>query len=246
MTLASGCGLQELTELSNFLDSTMKLNSTAAFTLILLTLMFAAGLVSAAGGLSIGQEALKGITQPDTRPTNNVPRRPSNANRQKEFVPVKEEEILAAVKERIGSTSRARQSTPSTDKTDKDKTAAKSETAIKGNFPMTTQSQGVVLAINSVTKQGDSLVLKVNLRNTGKQSVQFLYSFLNVTDERGRALSASTDGLPAELPASSESFTGTISVPTALLDRVRTLSLDLTDYPDQQLQLKVADIPIVP
>lgn len=227
----------------------MKLNSTAAFTLILLTLMSAAGLVSAAGGLSIGQEALKGITQPDTRPTSNVPRRASSTGGQKEFVPLKEEEILTAVKERIGSNSRARQATPNTDKaadkSDKDK-AAKADAVIKGSFPMTTQSQGVVLAINSVAKQGDALVMKVNLRNTGKQSVQFLYSFLNITDERGRALSASTEGLPAELPASSESFSGTISVPTALLDQVRTLSLDLTDYPDQQLQLKVGDIPVAP
>lgn len=227
----------------------MKLNSTAAFTLILLTLMSAAGLVSAAAGLSVGQEALKGITQPDTRPTSNVPRRSSSSSGQKEFIPLKEEEVLAAVKERIGSTSRARQATPNTDKAadkaDKDK-ATKADAVIKGSFPMTTQSQGVILAINSVAKQGDALVMKVNLRNTGKQSVQFLYSFLNITDERGRALSASTEGLPAELPASGEGFSGTISVPTALLDQVRTLSLDLTDYPDQQLQLKVGDIPVAP
>ncbi len=224
----------------------MKLNSTAAFTLILLTLMLAAGLVSAAGGLTVGREALKGITQPDTRPTSNVPRRQTaSATQQKEFVPLKEEEILAAVKDRIGSTSRARKPNSGPEKAEKaEKTAAKTGTAMKGNFPITAQSQGVVMEINSVTKQADSLVLKVSLRNTGKQSVQFLYSFLNVTDERGRALSASTEGLPAELPASGESFAGTISVPAALLDKVQALSLDLTDYPDQQLQLKMANISI--
>lgn len=223
----------------------MKLNSTAAFTLILLTLMSAAGLVSAAGGLTVGQEALKGITQPDTRPTSNVPRRQAGRSTgQKEFVPLKEEDILAAVKERIGSTSRARQATPGTEKSEKEKNLDQGTAAGKGNFPLTAQSQGVTLTINSVAKQGDALVLKVNLRNTSKQSVQFLYSFLNVTDERGRALSASTEGLPAELPASGASFAGTISVPAALLDQVQSLSLDLTDYPDQQLQLKVANIPV--
>jgi hypothetical protein len=221
----------------------MKLNSTAAFTLILLTLMSAAGVVSAAGGLTVGQEALKGITQPDTRPTSNVPRRQAGRSTgQKAFVPLKEEDILAAVKERIGSTSRVRQATSGTEKPEKEKSL--DQATGKVNFPLTAQSQGVALTINSVAKQGDALVLKVNLRNTSKQSVQFLYSFLNVTDERGRALSASTEGLPAEVPPSGESFSGTISVPAALLDQVQSLSLDLTDYPDQQLQLKVANIPV--
>jgi hypothetical protein len=223
----------------------MKLNSTAAFTLILLTLMFAAGVVSAAAGLTVGREALKGITQPDTRPTSSVPRRQSSsATQQKEFVPLKEEEILASVKDRIGGATRSRKASGTPDKPEKEKATDKPETTIRGNFPITAQSQGVAMEISSVSKQTDSLVMRVSLRNSGKQSVQFLYSFLNVTDERGRALSASTEGLPAELPASGESFTGTISIPTVLLDKVQSLSLDLTDYPDQQLQLKVSNIPV--
>jgi hypothetical protein len=55
-----------------------RINSTVALTFILLTLMFGAGIVSAAAGFSIGREALKGITQPDARPTNKVNRKNPN------------------------------------------------------------------------------------------------------------------------------------------------------------------------
>jgi hypothetical protein len=50
----------------------MKLNVTIAFTVALLFSMFAAGLMSAAWGFAVGREALKGVTQPDVRPTNNL------------------------------------------------------------------------------------------------------------------------------------------------------------------------------
>jgi hypothetical protein len=82
------------------------------------------------------------------------------------------------------------------------------------------------------------------MKNDGSNPVRFLYSFLNVTDDQGRALSAITEGLPGELPANSQEFTGTVSIPTALLEDAKKLSLTLTDYPDQKLQLKMAEIPV--
>jgi hypothetical protein len=57
-------------------------------------------------------------------------------------------------------------------------------------------------------------------------------------------LSAITEGLPGEVPANGEEFTGTVSIPTALLEDAKSLSLTLTDYPDQKLQLKMSEIPI--
>lgn len=87
-------------------------------------------------------------------------------------------------------------------------------------------------------------MLNVRLKNEGGDAVRFLYSFLNVTDNQGRALSAITDGLPGELPATGEEFSGTVSIPSALLEDAKTLSLTLTDYPDQKLQLKMSEIPI--
>jgi hypothetical protein len=79
----------------------MKLNSTVALTFVLLALMFGAGLVSAAWGLVVGREALKGITQPDTRPANNLAQRKGNAPRREDVVILKEEDIIANVKARM-------------------------------------------------------------------------------------------------------------------------------------------------
>jgi hypothetical protein len=67
---------------------------------------------------------------------------------------------------------------------------------------------------------------------------------LNVTDDQGRALSAITEGLPGELPPTGEAFSGTVSIPTALLEDAKKLSMTLTDYPDQKLQLKMSEIPV--
>ncbi|MDJ1182224.1 hypothetical protein [Roseofilum casamattae] len=75
----------------------MRLNSTVALTLILLSMMFGAGLISAALGFNIGREALKGITQPDSSPSSTmVNRQPGTTG--KTAVPIlKEEEILKRV-----------------------------------------------------------------------------------------------------------------------------------------------------
>jgi hypothetical protein len=67
---------------------------------------------------------------------------------------------------------------------------------------------------------------------------------LDVTDDQGRALSANTEDLPWELPPNGKIFSGTVSISTALLDDVKKLSMTLTDYPEQQLQLQMLDIPV--
>lgn len=85
----------------------MKVNSTVALTFVLLALMFGAGLVSAAWGLVVGREALKGITQPDTRPANNLAQRKGNAPRREEVVILKEEDIINSVKARVSGGGKA-------------------------------------------------------------------------------------------------------------------------------------------
>lgn len=111
-------------------------------------------------------------------------------------------------------------------------------------FPLKSQDQGVTLVVNSASQLGDSLLLNITLKNEGTQAVQFLYSFLNVTDEQGRTLAAYTNGLPDELPANGEEFFGTVSIPIALLENAKKLSLALPDYPGQKLHLKISDIPV--
>lgn len=75
----------------------MKLNSTVALTLILLVSMVAAGFASASWGTALGREALKGITQPDTRPTSNKAGGQTGARRE-ELAVLPENTIIANVK----------------------------------------------------------------------------------------------------------------------------------------------------
>lgn len=219
----------------------MKLNSTVALTLLLLVSMVVAGLVSASWGSSLGREALKGITQPDTRPTNSKVTGQAGSARREELAVLPEEEIIANVKARMnGST--VKEVTPKSSASPK---AATPTDAAKTQLPVTATSQDVMLEIKSMRKQGEFLVLAVSLRNNSSQPVRFVYDALNVTDEQGRTLKATTDGLPVELPASSNAFPGTISIPANLLDGVQKVSLSLPDYPDKRLQLQVSNIPLV-
>jgi hypothetical protein len=228
----------------------MKLNSTVALTLILLTLMLGAGCVSGLWGFALGHEALKGVTQPDTRPTSKMKGRKA-PSQQATVVLLKEEDILASVKTRIdGKGKNAKPEKPKDDDQQAKETPAPQKTQSPEDdnpqlgFPVTSQNQGVTMEVRSARYSGGALLLKVNLKNEGSKTVRFLYSFLDVTDDQGRSLSASTEGLPAELPPGNEKFSGTVSIPTALLDDVNKLSLTLTDYPDQQLRLQLSGIPV--
>ena len=218
----------------------MKLNSTVALTLILLVSMVVAGLVSASWGSSLGREALKGITQPDTRPNNSKAGNRTGNARREELAVLPESDIIANVKVRMnGGTGKDLKASPAAT------TKAAPTSTAKTQLPMTATSQDVVLEVKSMRQQGESLVLAVSLRNGSKQPIRFVYDALNVTDEQGRTIKASTEGLPAELPASSDTFPGTVSLPANRLDGVQNVSLSLTDYPDKRLQLQLSNIPLV-
>lgn len=76
----------------------MKVNPTVALTFILLVLMFGAGMVSGSWGFAIGREALKGITQPDVRPTSNIGNRKGAQPHTDEIEILKESDVLKSVK----------------------------------------------------------------------------------------------------------------------------------------------------
>ena len=237
----------------------MKFNSTVAPTLILLAMMLGAGFVSAMWGFTIGHEALKGVTQPDVRPTKKLAEN-QQVSLGKEGVPIlREEDILVNVNEYIkgkikdSKSENAEEKDNQADKTQSQQKPTPTPSATQASFtttnpslklPVKSQDRGVTLEVRSATQQGGSLLLNVSLKNDGTNPVRFLYSFLNVTDDQGRALSAITEGLPGELPPNSEAFSGTVSIPTALLEDAKKLSLTLTDYPDQKLQLKMSEIPV--
>ncbi|MBD2384148.1 hypothetical protein [Cylindrospermum sp. FACHB-282] len=228
----------------------MKINSTILLTLILLTLMLGAGSVSALLGFNMGSSALKGVTTPDGRPTTKFTSS-KTANAQQGGVELlKEEDILKIVKSRINDKAKSAKSEKVAEDEEEIKPKAKEkpqevveEKPLPG-FPVAAENEGVLLSVQSARYSGGDLILKVKMQNKGADSVRFLYSFLDVTDEKGRTLSAITEGLPAELPANGPTFSGTVSIPTALLDDVKKISLALTDYPAQKLKLQVSDIPV--
>jgi hypothetical protein len=222
----------------------VKVNPTVTLTLILLFLMVGAGITSASWGYQLGREALKGITQPDTRPVNNITdSQGKSLRREGNLAFLKENDILANVKARMGG---AAEAAANSDK------AAKTETSAKANpkpdaasgLPLFVESRAVTLGVQAVRKQGTSLILEVSMQNNSTKGVQFLYSSMEITNDQGRLLSASTQGLPEELAPNGELDKGTIAVPLDLLDGAKSLSLSLTDYPEQQVQLQLSGIPV--
>ncbi|MCL2928655.1 MAG: hypothetical protein O4861_22560 [Trichodesmium sp. St16_bin4-tuft] len=221
------------------------MNSSIFLTLGLLALMFGAGLSSASWGFKLGREALKGITQPDTRPTNNLAGPQSNSNRREGLVLLKEEKIVLNVKNTIINGGVVEKKTTVGESQKKQGKVESSQiNQSQQTFPIISSDAGVVLEINDIRRWGNSLVLDVNLKNKGDRAVRFLYSFLNIKDEQGRVISASTEDLPGELPPNARRYYGIITIPVALLDNAKEISLELTDYPDQKLDLKISKIKI--
>lgn len=205
--------------------------------------MFGAGVGSASFGYNIGRRALRGITQPDMRPTNNLTGNQTNPARGDQLVFLKEQEIVANVKKVMAGGGEPEPKNTNTSQAPAPSPSPSPGTPVK--FPIKGQDQQVVMEVSAVRRRNNALLLDVSLKNEGSKPIRFLYSFLNVTDDQGRALSATTEYLPEEIPANSNPYYGTVSVPTSLLDDAKTISLVLTDYPDQKLQLQLSGIPVL-
>ncbi len=236
-----------ISNLNYFNNRVMKFNSTVALTLILLVMMLGAGTVSALWGFALGHEALKGVTQPDINPAKKLAGNRQASDQQKELKIVDEREILIRVYDRTHG--KGEKPKGAADKNEKENQSAIEDgedraSTQRSNFPLKDRDRGITLEVLKATQQEGSLLLDVKLRNDGSETVRFLYSFLDIRDEQDRPLSAITDGLPAEVPANGENFSGTVRIPMALLNDAQQLSLALSDYPDEQLQLKIPAIPV--
>jgi hypothetical protein len=224
----------------------MKINRTVVLTLLLLIAMLASGGVSGMLGFTLGSEALKGITQPDISPSKKQAVKKRAPKQSVEML--SERDIIKQVKEHINKNKNAKpdKAPPPAKSEDKDKNKEpdKNKNSALGSFPFTVKDQGVTLEVKSSSIKDNNFVLSLGLKNETTKPIRFLYSFLNVNDDQGNALTSVTEGLPGELPGNNEEFTGTVSIPTSLLKDAQKLSLNLTDYPDQKLQLKVANIPV--
>lgn len=235
----------------------MKINSTIKLTLLLLVVMSGAGTASAYFAYRAGHEALQGVNQPDFNPTNKLKDIKKTSTKPVKFKPIDEKTILIKVYNHTNGKNQPSASEKETKKEDKEIEEKESSQSAEQNaqtegdtqtlagFPLKAEDNGVSLEVSDAQNQGNTIALTVNLKNEGTQPIRFLYSFLEVTDNQGRSLSAITEGLPEELPPNNESFQGTIKIPTVLVNDSNTLALNLTDYPDQKLKLSLADIPIV-
>jgi hypothetical protein len=234
------------TTISLVSDSTGKINSTFLFVLALFVVAIVSGLSCGFWAYSQGTEALKSINKPDDNPTRKLAGKQQNTKSNKPYL-LDESKILKDLSSMTNKADNSKKNEASKKETKtKDLSPNKNiiENKINSISPLIAQKDGVTLEVLDVIREGNSLTLEVNLRNESSQPVRFLYSFLEIRDDRDRALSAITDGLPSELPENSENFSGTIRIPTALLDEVNSLSLVLTDYPDQKIELKLDAIPV--
>jgi hypothetical protein len=223
----------------------MKLNSTVTFTFALLFLMLGAGLASAFSGFSIGRDALKGITQPDSRPQKTRAKSANSTEAKDGMSLMNESDIIKSMKERIASTAKGggRTDKSGDDKSaDKDKPVAAAPPTVK--LPLSNNVEGVTLEVLSSRREGDATLLDMTIKNASPKTVQFRYTFLTVTDDQGRIVAAETIGLPSEVPSNSETFSGSVKLPTSSLKDAKSVTLQMSDYPEQKLQFRLADIPI--
>ena len=232
-------------------DERLNFGITLWLILALFLMMICAGVGSSYLAYILGQEALKAVTQPEVNTEDPVNQKRPLGGDHKGLKIINEKEILVKVNNRINShnnQNNKNRSSVSQAKPYNSRVIANYESQSKPVdsklFPMQDSSQGITLELSNARYQGSSLLLSLNLKNESQQSVRFLYSFLNVRDDRGKPLSAITEGLPGEIPANGKKFQGTLRIPAILLDDTKTISLTLTNYPEQNLELDLKQIPV--
>ncbi|MEB3275104.1 MAG: hypothetical protein ACO4AI_10060 [Prochlorothrix sp.] len=240
----------------------MRVNPRVVFTFALLGITAGMGALGFIWGSTLAQKALAGISQPEmglsrrsassrtssagadavTKPdgqgTGGTIAAASEAvDPETDIVFLSEEALLQTVQEIQQQSSQPSQSG--------DRTTPDSSTLLLAQFPFTAQNQGVMLEIRSARAAQDVVILDTYLRNDSTETVRFLYSnFLEVTNEQNQPLTAFVEGLPGELSAMGEMFSGEIRIPQNLIGSSKTLTVKLADYPDRTVTLEVIGIPI--
>lgn len=206
--------------------------------LLLMALTGLVTTVTAVIGYHLGQNSLRGVSQPVVNPI--LGNALSQSGQERDMI-LDEAEIIARTQAMI-----AQMSDPATEpETVPDPTGeSEPQTREQYRLPIVAEDKGVRLEIRSVQSKGQNLLLNVTLKNDSSQGVQFIYTFLEVKDDRGNLLSAITEGLPTELPAGSDLATGVIAIPKSSLAQTKTLTLRLASYPNQDVQLQAANIPV--
>ncbi len=230
------------------MKKSIKGDRTLLLTSILLFFMLAAGIMSGVLGFVSGHEALKGVTQPDIRPNNNKGSNPANINT-KGLELVQEQEMIATIKKQMGVEEPKKDAQQAKDAKQK---AAAFEKAVKNDpkaglpiakLPIVSEDQGIRLTVKSIQSKGNDLELRVTLANNGSQPVNFGQGTINVLNDRSQGISSSTSGLPDSLAASGKETQIVLTIPKNALDKVKSVSLQLTDV-DKKLQLEASGVPV--
>jgi hypothetical protein len=229
------------------MKKSIKSDRTLLLTSILLFFMLAAGIISGVLGFVSGHEALKGVTQPDIRPTNNKGGNQQNINT-KGLELVKEQELIATMKKQMGVEEPKKDSQQAKDAKQK---AAAFEQAVKNDpktrlplakLPIVRDDQGISMTIKSIESKGNNVKLEVSIANRGSQPINFAQG-LSVTNDKSQGISSNTAGLPNSLAANGKEAHVTITIPKNALDKVKSISLQLTDV-DKKLQLEASGVPV--
>jgi hypothetical protein len=230
------------------MKKSIKSDRTLLLTSILLFFMLAAGILSGVLGFVSGHEALKGVTQPDIRPNNNKGGNKQNVNT-KGLELIQEQELIANIKKQMGIEEPKKDSQQAKDAK---KQAAAFEKAVKNDpktglplvkLPIVREDQGISMIVKSIESKGNNVRLELTLANHGSQPVNFGQGTINVTNDRSQGINATTTGLPGSLAASGKEVKVTLTIPKNALDKVKSVSLQLTDV-DKKLQLEAAGVPI--
>jgi hypothetical protein len=231
------------------MKKSIKSDRTLLLTSILLFFMLASGIASGVLCLIAGHEALKGVTQPDIRPNSNKGGDRQNP-KTKGLQLVSEKELIANVKRQMGIEDPARDSRQSKDAKQK---AADFERAVRNDprtglpivkLPIVRQDQGIVMTISTIESKGSNVKIGVTLSNNGSQPVNFGQgNKIEVVNDQAKPINATTSGLPNNLAANGKDIKFTVTIPKNSLDKVKTVSLQLTDI-DKKLQLEVSGVPV--
>jgi hypothetical protein len=211
----------------------VKKDRALLMTSILLVLMLGAGLFSGIIGFTLGHAALKGVTQPDIRPSNKSISQQNLKTRGLEVIG--EQQMLAQARDLMGLPKQGEE-----DKSPQFSTADKPTLV----FPIEGKDQGIILIIKSAQPEGNNIKLDASLRNQGSQAAKLEPGVLTLRDDRDQSLNASITGLPNNLAANGKDVNIKILIPKGEIGISKTVSLSLTDA-DRKLQLEMSDIPVV-
>lgn len=202
----------------------MKINPAYLLIFIWVVGTIGAGIASGLKSYNLADQSIKGVVPPQT----DIIKKPGGTYQQtyrKEKVLkfAAEKDILAQVKDYI---------------------KAESEQAANIGKQQIYQvtSEGVTLTVDDVSTNQETLVIEVKMRNKGSNPIRFMYSNLEIKDDKGKDISPIVEGLPEKLQPDGKEYLGVVKIPLTLLEDSQKISLSLSNYPDSTVKLKISEI----